>query len=167
MPIISTDIELRLSGTSGTPAGSLGGAINAAAIADNSLHNLFDVVSSAETAAGDIEYRCFYVRNSHGSLTLQSAKVWIDAQTPSIDTVAAIGVGSAPVNGTEQSIASESTAPIGISWTEAVGEGNALNLGDIPAGQHKAVWVRRTVSAGASAYTNDEVVIRIQGDTAA
>lgn len=167
MPIISTEINFHLSGAAGTPAGSLGGARNDAQIAASSLHNLFDVVSSAETAAGDTEYRCFYVRNANGSLTLQSAKVWIESQTLSVDTTAAIAVGTAVVNGVEQTVANESVAPVGVSWTELEGEGNALNLGDIPAGQHKAVWIRRTVNVGASAYTNDGLVIRVQGDTSA
>ena len=45
--------------------------------------------------------------------------------------------------------------------------GNALTIGDIPAGQHKAIWVKRIVGSGAAAYNADSVVIKVQGDTAA
>ena len=45
--------------------------------------------------------------------------------------------------------------------------GNALSIGNIPAGQTKAIWVKRIVSAAAAAYNADSVVIRVEGDTAA
>ena len=54
-----------------------------------------------------------------------------------------------------------------MTFSTAAGEGNALTIGDIPAGQHKAIWVKRIVGAGAAAYNADSVVIKVQGDTAA
>lgn len=71
------------------------------------------------------------------------------------------------MNGTEQTVANESTAPGSVTFSTAAGEGNALTIGDIPAGQHKAIWVKRIVGAGAAAYNADSVVIKVQGDTAA
>jgi hypothetical protein len=170
MPIVSTDILYKLSGggSNTDPNASLGGVISSTNIdLTTTLHNLFDQVSSAESSAGDTEYRCFYVKNNHGSLALQSAKVWIETNTPSSDTTAEIALGTSAVNGTEQTIADESTAPTGTSFSTAAGEGNALSIGNIPAGEHKAIWVKRIVSASASAYNNDGVTIRVRGDTAA
>jgi hypothetical protein len=91
------------------------------------------------------------------------AITWI---TPSGDTSAEIGLGSSAVNGTEQTVANESTAPGSVTFSTAAGEGNALTIGDIPAGQHKAIWVKRIVSA-AAAYNADSVVVKVQSDTAA
>jgi hypothetical protein len=124
-------------------------------------------VSSAESSAGDTEYRCIYVKNTHGSLTLQSAKVWIQTQTPSTDTSVEIGLGSSAVNGTEQTVANESTAPTSVTFSTAANEGAALSIGNIPAGQHKAIWIKRIVGAAAAAYNDDSYVISYSGDTAA
>lgn len=168
MAILSTDIDFFLSGgaANSDPDASLGGAISSTEMTAN-LHNLFDQVSSAESTAGDTEYRCFYVKNSHGSLTLQSSKVWIQSNTPSAGTAVRIALGTSAVNGTEQTIVDESTAPTGVTWSTAVDEANGLSIGDIPAGQHKAIWVERVVSAAAGAYNDDQATIRVKGDTAA
>lgn len=168
MPITSTDLKFRLSGgaANSNPNASLGGAKSSTEIGTG-LHNLFDQVGSAETTSGDTEYRCFYVHNAHATLALENAVIYIQSNTPSGDTSVEIAVGSAAVNGTEQTVANESTAPTGVTFSSAANLGAALALGNIPAGQHRAVWVKRIVNAGASAYNDDQVTLRVQGDTAA
>ena len=168
MAIISTDIVYRLSGGSGNtdPNASLGGVKSSTAIGAG-LHNLFDVVSSAESSAGDTEYRCFYVHNAHATLTMQNSVIWIQSNTTSADTTIEIGLGSSAVNGTEQTVANESTAPTGVTFSAPSNQGAALSIGDIPPGEHKAVWVKRIVNASASAYNNDSATIRVQCDTSA
>lgn len=163
MPIVSTDIKYRLSGgaANADPDLSLGGAKSST----EAPADLFDDVSSAESAAGDIEYRCFYVHNANATLTLQNAVVWIVSNTTG--NRIAIGVGSAAVNGTEQTVANENTAPTGgVTFSQPASKGAGLALGNIPAGQHKAVWVRRTVPASTGA-ANDSYTLRVEGDTAA
>lgn len=169
MPIASTDIDFHLSGgaSNSDPDASLGGVISSTQITDATIANLFDNVSGAEAAAGDTEYRCFYVKNNHGSLTLQGTEIWIETNTPSSDTSAEIGLGSSAVDGTEQTVADEATAPTSVTFSSAAGSGNALTIGDIPAGEHKAIWVKRVVGSSAAAYNSDSVVIKVQGDTAA
>ncbi|MEQ1704405.1 MAG: hypothetical protein ABL867_00360 [Rickettsiales bacterium] len=169
MPITSTDLKFHLSGgaANSDPNAALGGAISTTQIVDATVANLFDNVSSAESAAGDTEYRCFYVKNTHATLTLQAAKVYIQTNTPSADTSAEIGLGTSAVNGTEQTVANESTAPSAVTFSSAAGSGNALSIGNIPAGQHKAIWLKRIVNAAAAAYNSDSVIIRVEGDTAA
>jgi hypothetical protein len=169
MPITSTDLKFHLSGgaANSDPNAALGGAISTTQIVDATVANLFDNVSSAESAVGDTEYRCFYVKNTHATLTLQVAKVYIQTNTPSADTSAEIGLGTSAVNGTEQTVANESTAPSAVTFSSAAGSGNALSIGNIPAGQHKAIWLKRIVNAAAAAYNSDSVIIRVEGDTAA
>lgn len=169
MPITSTDLKFHLSGgaANSDPNAALGGAISTTQIVDATVANLFDNVGSAESAAGDTEYRCFYVKNTHATLTLQAAKVYIQTNTPSADTSAEIGLGTSAVNGTEQTVANESTAPSAVTFSSAAGSGNALSIGNIPAGQHKAIWLKRIVNAAAVAYNSDSVIIRVEGDTAA
>lgn len=168
MPIISTDIQYRLSGgASNTDVNaSLGGDKSSTSVGTG-LHNLFDVVGSAEAATGDTEYRCVYVHNNHGTLTMQSAKIWISSNTPSTDTSVEIALGSSAVNGTETPVANENTAPSGPTFSAPASEGAALSIGDIPAGEHKAVWIKRIVNAGAAAYNNDTATLTVKCDTAA
>lgn len=163
MAIVSGDIKYRLSGGASNtdPAASLGGAMSST----DAGSNLLDNVSSTEGAAGDVEYRCYYIHNNHGSLTMIGAKAWIQANTPSAESTLDIGLGTTAVGtGNEQSVADESTAPSGVTFSAAANEGAALSIGDIPAGHHKAIWVRRTITAGAAA-ASDTATLRTKCDT--
>ena len=162
MPIISTEIQYRLSGgaANANANASLGGAKSSSAVPAN----LFDDVSGAESAAGDVEYRCFYVHNNNGTLVLQNAVIWIDANTTG--NRIAIGLGTSAVNATEQTVADEQTAPAGVTFSQPATKGAGISLGNIPAGQHRAVWIRRTIAAATPA-SNDTYSVRVEGDTAA
>lgn len=168
MSIVASDIKYRLSGgaANATPDASLGGAKSSVAITDNTDNNLFDDVSGNEHTAGDVEYRCLYIHNGHGSLTLTSAVVWIQSDTSGADSDISIAVGTAAVGAMEQTIADESTGPSGVSWSDAAtARSSGLALGDIPAGSHKAVWIRRTISAGSTPQSADTAQIQAGGDT--
>lgn len=168
MPIASSDIKYRLSGgaANSDPQAALGGAKSSVELVDNTSQNLFDHVSGAEHTAGDVEYRAIYIHNGHGSLTLTNPVVWIQSDTTGADSDISIAVGTAAVNGTEQTIANEGTAPTGVTWSDAaVSRATGLALGDLPAGQHKAVWIRRTISAGNTPQAGDTAAVQAGGDT--
>lgn len=163
MPIVNTEIQYRLSGgaANADPLLSLGGAKSSVAVTAGTL---WDTVSSAESSAGDIEYRCIYIHNANATLSLQNAVIFIPTNTTGnrID----VGVGSSAVNGTEQTVASENTAPTSVTFSQPSTFATGIALGTIPAGQHRAVWIRRTIAA-ASAASNDSFTLRVTGDTAA
>ena len=163
MPIIASDIKYYLSGggSNSDPAASLGGAQSSVQVTSN---DLFDDVSSAEASSGDTEYRCIYVENTHGSLTLIGAKVFIQSQTSSSDTDIAIALGGEGKNGTAETVADEGTAPSGESFSQPASYAAGLSLGDLAPGDSYPVWIRRTVNA-AAASANDSWTIRVQGDT--
>lgn len=174
MPIVSGDILSLLSGggANSDPNASLGGVISSTAIADATLHNLFDRVSGAESEAGDIEYRCFYFKNNHGTLTLKSPVIWISQDTPNADNEADIGldpagVGNGSTTGVATTVADESTAPAGVTFSHPTTEGTGLAVSDIPPGEAIAVWVRWTVDAAAAADDLENAIITIKGDTEA
>lgn len=161
MPIASTDIVYRLSGgsTNADPMLSLGGAISANAVTTNTL---FDDISSSEAIAGDTEYRCIYVRNSHATLTLLAARIFIQANTAgSRVSIALDGVGK---NGTAETVANESTAPVGEVFSQPSDYATGLALGDLAPGEFFPVWVRRIIPAGAAGAT-DTFTLRVQGET--
>lgn len=174
MAIATTDIKKRLSGgaTNTDPNASLGGVKSSTEMAPASANNLFDDVSGTESAAGDIEYRCLYLHNAHATLTLQNTVVWIGANTPSPGSDVAIGldpagVGDGSTTGVAVTVADEGTAPTGVAFSAAPDEANGLTVGDIPPGESIAIWIRRTITAGAAAYNNDSMTLNWSGDTAA
>lgn len=165
MPIITTDIIYRLSGGSSNsdPNASIGGTKSSVAAGSN----IFDDVPSAESVPGDIEYRCMYVHNAHATLALQNAVAWLAANTASGDTTVELALGNAALNATETAVADEGTAPSpGLTFAPCATQGAGISLGSIPAGQHRAIWLRRTVNAAAAA-SNDTFTLRVAGDTAA
>lgn len=179
MAISSSDIKYKFSvltgsagnSTAGTASGSLGKYISTTELTDNTLNNLYDDVSGDENAASDVEYRCFFIHNAHGSLTLQSPVVWLSSEVSggasiaiSVDTTAASAIGSASAQGKQ--VADESTAPATQTFSSPTSKGTGLALSSIPSGQCKAIWVRRT-AANTAALDNDGVTLRVEGDTAA
>lgn len=180
MAILSTDILYKLSiktGSAGNslpqndPDESLGKYISTTQITDATLNNLFDDITGDENADSDVEYRCFFVHNNHGSLTLTSPVVWISGEGAggadaaiAIDDIAASPIGQAGAQADE--VADESTPPSGESFTAPTTKGTGLSLGDLPNGQCRAIWVRRTAN-DTIAVDDDDVTIRVEGDTAA
>lgn len=170
MAILTTDIHYRFSGTSGTGTanGSLGGAKATNQLTTDTSQNIFDNVTGTESQSGDIEYRCFYVHNNHGSLTLVDAKIWFVSNTTSGDDTVDMAIdGTVAINGTEQTIANEGTAPSSPTLTYSnPTSGSPLTIGNIGPGQHKGIWLRRTVNAGAAAVTNNQFSWIVEGETA-
>lgn len=161
MPIVASDLLYKQSG-----AANLGGAISGTDVS-TALNGLFDYVAGSESLAGDVEYRCIYVKNNHATLTLYNAIAFISSNTPSTDTDCTIGVGSSAVAGTEQTVANENTAPAGVTFSAPATYETGIGLGDLAPGQHRAIWIKRTVNAGAAAYNGDGFTLAVQGDTAA
>ena len=149
MTIIAANFEVRLSGGAGNanPNASLGGAISTTAYS-SATDGLFDAVSAAEASAGRVEFRCVYLRNGHASTQMTTARIWIASQPAHPGSTLEIGVGTSAVNGTEQTVANETTAPTGVTFSAPSTAATGLALGNIPAGQHRAIWYRRTIAAG-------------------
>ncbi len=182
MAIVSGDIKIKLSTKAGSagnsltqadPNSSLGKYISTTELVSGSQNNLFDNVTGAENAASTVDYRCIFVHNSHATLTLESAAIYISSQVSggtvlaiAIDNVAASAIGSSSAQAFEAT--NELTSPGGSagSFSSPSSTGAALSLGNIPAGFCKAVWVRRT-AANTGAVDADGGTFVVFGDTAA
>lgn len=180
MSISSSDLLFKLSVTTGSagdstaqadPNASLGKYISTTQITDATLNNLFDNVSGDENYASDVEYRCFFIHNNHASLTLQSAVAWIYSE---VSGGASVAIGLDPAGVTIKSsssaqaatIANESSAPAGVSFSSPTSKGTGLSIGNIAAGYCQAIWIRRT-AANTVAVDSDGATIRVEGDSAA
>ena len=163
-----SDIKVYLSGgaTNTDPNDSLGGERSDTALVDNTLHNLFARVSATEAESGSTKYRGIYVRNEHGSLTLQDAIAFVSAQTTSTDTHFELGVAN-EITGVEMAtIANEDTAPtISGQWVSAIGEANGSDMDSLGSDVARGLWVKRVVDPGANAFGNDTGKFGVRGET--
>jgi hypothetical protein len=176
MPIAASDIQFRLSGGAANvdPNLSLGGIISTAgggAIADNVANNLWDDVTGDEAAAGDTEYRGIYIKNNHGSLTLQGAVIWFDGTAGSAPSSASrnfdMAIAAEAVSVSMATIANESAVPATVSFTRPTTKAGGLQLNSttgLIAAAYRGVWIKRAIIAAAAA-ANDTVSIRVEGDT--
>lgn len=167
MVVEQSDIHFRLSGGSSNAVvnNSLGGAMSSASITNASFENMFDSVSNGEATVGDTEYRCFYVRNNHVSDELTSTVIWIASSTVSTNDEVDIGLGTSAINGTEQIVPNESTAPAGVSFSHPTSKATGLTIGTLDGGWHKAFWCKRIVNAAAQQFENNSFTLAVEGDS--
>ncbi len=147
----SANLALHHSGAS-----DIGGAI-AAVLTDDALNNIWDDVSSGDASAGDTEYRCSYVKNTHATQSV--ANVAVEIGTDPTESNWEIALGAAGLNGTETEVANENTAPS----TPTFGTGS-IAMGTLAAGDSYPFWIKRIVTAGAGAATPDSGVLNVCGD---
>jgi hypothetical protein len=176
--IVAADLKVRLTiktGVAGNasaqpdPNQSLGKYASTTDLVDATLDNLFDNVSGDENAASTVDYRAVVIYNSHATLSLTVPKIWLSAE---VSGGASIAIGLDPVGvaavtailGT--SIANETTAPAGVSFSAPTTKAGGLAPADIPAGSAVLLWVRRT-AANTAAVDSDGVTLSCAGDTAA
>lgn len=176
-PVQNTDELIKYSTTAGvagnsnagTAAGSLGKYISTTQITDATLNNLFDNITGAENAAATIDYRCIFIHNAHATLTWQSVVAYLLSEVAGganisigVDPTAASAIGSGSAQAV--TIANETTAPAGVTFSAPTTLGAAVALGDIAPGQCKALWVKRTATVS-GAVNSDGVTLRLQGNS--
>lgn len=175
MAIAKEDIVWRLSGgaSNTAPTASLGGAMSTVAggivTPTKTFNSVLDDLSGAETAAGDINYRCVYATNTHATLGLINPKLVLSVNVDNVKDMIDVGLDPVGVNGTATTIGNEATAPAGVTFSHTcVDYANGIALSaTLAAGQKVAVWVRRTVTAGMAADDDENWEMDIVGDSAA
>lgn len=176
MAIIATDLKYFKSATSsstgntnGRTIDSLGGAITTTELISGTLHDLFDSVSSSEAANGRVEYRCIYLKNDNATQTLYDAITWINTAAAGTNTTIEIAPDPAADDQTPAIILADevdSTDQLTTitNWTTAPSAASSVSIGDVPSGRAKAIWIRRSITAGQAAIT-DSCSISFLGDT--
>lgn len=165
MVFLRSDIGFFLSGgTSNTDINaSLGNAISNTSISTGLSNNLFPDTTVQQSLSGITKYRCFYVKNLNGTQMLDNPKIWILSNTISPFDEIDIAIGTAGKNGTENPIASETTAPSNVTFTHPSSEVVALALPDLNPGDYIAIWARISTQAGASPLDQNACLIRVRG----
>lgn len=175
--IVATDVLWKYSVTSGaagnanagTPNASLGKYISTTQWLGGAANDLFDDISGAENAASTVDYRCIFLHNTNANNALANAVLYISAEvaggaTISIgaDTTAPSTLASTPAQAL--TIANETTAPAGVTFTSPTTAATGIALGSIPSGSVKAFWVKRTAT-NSVALSGDGVTLAWSGDT--
>lgn len=169
MAITATDIELRLSGGASNtdPNLALGGAMSTVGgglVVTDTLNNDMNDITGDEASAGIIIYHGYYYKNNHGSLTYITPVIWISSQTTSGTTDIAIAIADEAKNIAIETVATETTAPVGPTFSAPANKGAGLALGSLNAGDYRGWWARYTVNAGTTAIL-DAYTIAIEGDS--
>lgn len=154
------------------PNAALGGFISTTQWSGIALNNLFDDISGAENAANATDYRCFFVHNNHGSITITNVGVYLSAEVAggasialAVDNIAASAIGASSAQAS--TVATETTAPSGVgSFSSPTTAGTALSLGSLAPGTCRAVWARRT-AANTGPLDADGFTLGVVFDTSA
>ena len=127
------------------------------------MHNLWDQVSGDESSAGDTEYRIIYIRNEHASITGTNIRAYFNTNESSYLT---IGVNQAK-NTNAPALTNEDTDPSGVTFSAAATKANAVTIGDLAPNDFRALYIKRTIPAGAAADNQVDWNIQIVVDTSA
>jgi len=160
-----TDLVFYPSGATGN---NLGGAVYTTnGQLSETIHGLFNTVSSTERNLGKVKYRCIYMKNT-SLLKCLNPKLFIPNNTPSSGTDLSIGfdphgVGNGTSIGVADTIPDESTAPTGITFTNGKEVTSGVALGkDIPPNSMVAIWLRLIVNFGTEKAELDGTEVFIQ-----
>ena len=155
------------------PDASLGDYRASSLITSGNDNNVFDDVSGAEASAGDTNYRAIAFHNNHGSLPLTSCVVWIEVDTGNGEDDISFEVeapSASETTGAIEDIGTETTEPAANTWSDATTKGTGkdcpLASNEVGSGEWFGIWLRRVISASASAAAAETVTMRVEGDTA-
>ena len=175
--IVASDIVTRYTVTAGsagnTTASSAGGSLGKYASTSvwsgGALNDLFDDISGSENAASTVDYRCVAIYNTNASNSAQNVTAYISAEVAGgasiaigVDPTAASAVGASSAQAV--TIANETTAPAGVSFSSPTTYATGVAMGSIPVGQVRMLWIRRTATNSA-ALSADGVTLTIAVDT--
>jgi hypothetical protein len=176
--ISTANLKWYLSGTatSAAPTTSLGGSINTATgawTAATALDDLFADVTGTQAAAGVTQYLCLYFRNEDTNANgLLSGAIYVggyNVMPADANDKIALAIGSSAKNGTEQTVVNITTAPTGgVSFTDGsscttYATGLALPT-PMTHNDWQAIWLRRTIGAGATASGAVYTITGYSGD---
>lgn len=122
------------------------------------FNNLWDNVTAAEQAAGDIEYRAVMLQNG-GATAITGLKVWIGdaSQVPGVRIALEV-----PSGGSVQTVANEGAAPAGVSWNAGTTSGTGLSHATLAAGDFVGLWIERDIPVDEAATASAEVTVHLE-----
>ena len=145
------------------PNNSLGGYMSTTQWTGGTLNDLFSDITGDENADLQVDYRCIFLQNTNGTLTLLSPVLWIASEVAGgadialgMDPTAASAIGTSSAQAV--TVANSLTAPSGVTFSSPTTFSGGISMGNLPAGQCVAFWFKRTATNSA-ALNNDGVTI--------
>lgn len=176
--IIASEIVYRYTTTAGAAGDStanttvgtfLGKYASSSAWAGGGTNDLFADITGAQNAASQVDYAGLAILNNNGANSAENSVAYISSEVAGgasvaigADTTAASAKGSASAQ--LLTIANNTTAPAGVTFSSPTTAATGVSLGTIPTGNVKGLWVRRT-AANSSALSADGVTLAVQVDT--
>lgn len=154
---MASNITFHLTGgaANADPDLSLGGTGSSELLSGTALNNLFDNTDPDEIdGVPSVDYRAIDLSND-GDAEAHNVQFFL-TDTPNSESTLAIWYDS---TGT-QSIANETTEPIGASWTLPL-VGSKASLTDLAAAGTHRIWIRRTVDADADNLNEDTGTLHV------
>jgi hypothetical protein len=136
---------------------NLGGNISAN-ILEEAQGALFPNVSAADASAGITHYACLCVKNT-GPNVIANAGVYFASDFESSSSYVALGL-TGKNSTTEQTIASQTTAPTGaFIFQQPSADYAAMRLGPLNPGEFTHIWLKRVVQAFAGGSSEDYFIL--------
>jgi hypothetical protein len=153
MAIVAADIEFRMSGGAANTDvnAALGGAMSTVGgglIATNVLNNDMDDMTSAEAAAGRIIYHCYFLKNTHSTLSTLVGRVYFSSLTNSATTEVDMAIAGEAKNTAAETVTPETSAPAGESFTRPTNYAGGLSVVDLATNDYKGLWIKYDMTAG-------------------
>lgn len=128
----------------------------------NIANETFDDIPKQESLDGDVEYRCFYIKNTHSTDQALNVTIWLKSDASGADTLKMAadlaGVGNGTSTGVADTVANEDTAPDpSLSFTAPATQGAGIVLGTLNPGECVAFWLERTVPAETTVSTANDL----------
>jgi hypothetical protein len=149
---------------SGVQADGLGGPINFAhEIPNRSPRNVFDDVPDIYQEFGLRRYRCYYLFNSHYTLTIPNIVAYLESSSVNPKSKISFAFGTSPFNGIEQTIPTQFHEPTGITWNSGKDRSSGTFLAEpLKPRNWKAFWVREILDFEADNTEFNFYVVRFQ-----
>lgn len=162
MAIIASDIQFLLSSPqagsgysrAGIPGNSTGLFVSTTQLSTTPQDNLFNDITGAQNAAGQVDYACLFVFNNNADHAMINSVAWLPTSLlgPGNTALFAIGADPTPPSAFGSTVAqavvitNPTTAPAGVTTWAAPSSTAAggVSLPNIPAKSVAAVWIRRT-----------------------
>lgn len=176
--IIASEIKWHFTTTAGaagnstanTTVGTFLGKYAASSLwAGGGTNDLFADITGAQNAASQVDYAGLAIENGNAANSAQNSVAYLSSEVAGgastaigADTTAASALGSATAQ--LLTIANNTTAPAGVTFSSPTTAGAGVSLGTIPVANVKGLWVRRT-AANTSALSGDGVTLAVQVDT--
>lgn len=167
MAVGVTDIKFYKSTPSTGSPQNLGGAISAVEISKNTdasnpiFNQIMRDFTNTERSNGGFQYHCFFMKNTHSTLTLTNGQIWFAAVTPNPDTGIRMGLETNAISTPAHTIPNDTTAPSGIDLgTRHNAQAEALTISSLPAGGYVGIWVAVELDPDAAVYNRDSFIIR-------